>query len=66
MRKYKLEVSELGAISLPSPTAPLAEQRRAVRAIRILYPDAKITLQSITRHPTGLVVRPLMTEGIRL
>jgi len=50
---------QLGIPELPKPTATLAEQRAAAKALRVLYPGIKITLRSIRVEGGKRVVREL-------
>lgn len=48
MRTYEIELDrELGAPVLPKVTALLREQRKAVRALKVLYPGIQVKLWSI-------------------
>lgn len=47
MRTYELKLDrELGPPELPEPTASLREQRRAARALKVLYPGIEVRLFS--------------------
>lgn len=58
---YRIQLDrELGAPTLPEPTASLIDQKEAVRALKTLYPGIKIGLSSIRVLPSGKrVVREL-------
>ena len=63
MPVYDLRVEgNLGPPSLPEPTAPLCEQREAIRALRALYPKARIRLRSIAKYGGKTRVRELQVD----
>ena len=56
--RYNIKLDrELGVPELPGPSASLAEQRAAIRALRLLYPGINARLFSVrTRGETRVVL----------
>ena len=50
---------ELGTPVLPEPSAILAEQKAAARALKLLYPGIKIRLWSIRVRGDSRIVKEL-------
>ena len=50
---------ELGAPTLPKPSAILAEQKAAARALRLLYPGIRIKLSSVRVKGESRIVKEL-------
>jgi len=44
MVAYTTQVKDLGELRLPGRDRPLREHRAAIRALGLLYPDAKVRL----------------------